>query len=102
MHSVWRKIVVAGLVILGEGTFASESSHRSDDSHEAYGDTVELSQPTFLDDTVTRWQPSLVGANTIRPDINPGYLTFVAVTVPVSALLNYHSFNPRAPPVPAS
>jgi hypothetical protein len=102
MHRVWTRIVVAGLVILGEGAFASESNQRSDDRYEANGNAVQLSQPTVLDDAGSRGTPSLAGAYAIHPDINPAYQTFTAVTVPLSELLNYHPFNPRAPPLPAN
>jgi hypothetical protein len=102
MHRVWTKIVVAGLIILGEGAFASESNQHSDDSYEASGNAVRLSQPVVLDDAVSRWIPSLAGAHTIQPCINPTYQVFVAVTVPVPNPPKYHPFNPSAPPVPAS
>jgi len=99
LHRVWKKIVVVGLIILGEGAFASERNERSDDTYEANGNAVQLSQPTVLDNAGSKWQPSLSGANTIRTDINLTYQTFAVVTTPVSDLLKYHSFNPRAPPV---
>jgi len=102
MHRVWTKIVVAGLIILGDGSFASEINERCDDRYESNGKAVQLSLPAVLDDIGSRWQPSLAGANTIRPDINLTYQVFAVVTVPVSDLLKYHPFSPRAPPVPAS
>jgi len=102
MHRVWKKIVVAGLIILGDGAFASESNERGDDRYESYGNAVQLSLPAVLDDIGSRWQSSLAGANTIRPDINLTYQVFAVVTVLVSDLLKYHPFSPRAPPVPAS
>ena len=102
MHRVWSKIVVAGLIILGEGAFASECNQCSDGRYEASGNAVQLSQPAVLNDTGSKWEPSLAGANTIQPDINLTHQIFAAATVPVSGLLTYHPFNPRAPPVPAN
>jgi hypothetical protein len=102
MHRVWEKIFVAGLIILGENAFASESNGCGDDRYKANDNAVQLSQPTVLDDIGSRWQLSLACANTIQPDINQTYLAFAVVTLPVSDLLKYHPFNPRAPPVPAS
>jgi hypothetical protein len=33
MHRVWTKIVVAGLIILGDGSFASEINDSSNNKH---------------------------------------------------------------------
>jgi hypothetical protein len=101
MHRVWTKIVVASLIVLGDGVFASEIKERGDDRYEASGNVVQLSLPEVLDDIGYRWQPSLAGSNTIRLDIYLTYQSFAVVTVPVSDLLKYHPFSPRAPPVPA-
>lgn len=102
MHRVWKKVVIAGLIILGEGAIASESNQRSDDSYETNSNAVQLAQPVVLDDTGSMWKPSPAGANTIQPDISLTHQTFAAETALVSDLLKYHSFNPRAPPVPAN
>jgi hypothetical protein len=102
MHRVWTKIVVAGLIILGEGAFASDNNQRSNDWYEANGNAVQLSQPTVPDDAGSRWQRSLAGTNRIQTDINLTYQIFAALTAPTSDQLKYHSFNPRAPPVPAN
>lgn len=102
MRSIWKKIVVACLVILGEGAFSSESNQRIDDNYEVNSKAVQLSQPSVLDDAGSRWKPSLAGTNTIRPYINKTYQTFAVVTVPVTGLHKYQPLNPRAPPVPAS
>lgn len=102
MHRVWLKIFVAGLIILGEDAFASESNQRIDSECEASGNAVQLTQPIALDVTGSRWQSPLAGTNTIWSDFKLTYQTFVVVVIPVSNLLKYHPFNPRAPPVPAS
>ena len=102
MHRVWTKIFVAGLIILGEGAFASESNQRIDSKYEASGNAVQLSQPIALDVTESRWYSPLAGANTVWSDIKLTNQTFAVVTIPVSDLLKYNPFNPRAPPVPAS
>lgn len=102
MHRVWAKFVVASLIILGEGAFAFENVQRSDDSYEPNGNAVQLSQPIVQEDGGPGWTSSLISPCTVHPDINPEYQTVTAVTVTVSALLGYHPFNPRAPPVPAS
>jgi len=102
MHHIWTKIVVAGLIMLGEGVFASESCQRNDGRYEANSETLQLSPPVGLDEVGSRWKSSPAGTNKLQTDINPTYQIFAAVTVPVSDLLKYHSFNPRAPPVPAS
>lgn len=102
IRSVWIKSVVASLIILGEGAFAFENAQRSDDSYEANGNAVQLSQPIVQEDGAPGWTSSLTSPCTIHPDINLEYQIFTAVTVTVSALLRYHPFNPRAPPVPAS
>jgi len=102
MHRFITKIVVAGLLILGEGAFASESNGRGDDRCETNGDAVQRSQPEFQNDIWPIWQASLAAAYTIRTEIDPACQTFAPVTVPVSNLQKHHPFNPRAPPVPAS
>jgi hypothetical protein len=50
MHRVWTKIVVASLIVLGDGVFASEIKERGDDRYEASGNVVQLSLPEVLDD----------------------------------------------------
>ena len=102
MFRVWSKIVVASLVILGVDVFASDSKQRIDQSYEAGGNAVQRSLPAVLDDFGYRWNPSEAGTYTIRPDINPACRDFVIVTPPVTGLLKYHLFSPRAPPFPAS
>lgn len=102
MHRVWAKIFIAGLIILGDGAFASASNQRNDCKYEASGDAVQLPQPTVLDVTESGWQPPQTGATRIRSDIKLSYQSYAVVTVPVSDLLKYHPFNPRAPPLPAS
>lgn len=101
MQSIWTKIVLAGLIILGDSAFASECSQCGDDCHEANGNTVQLLQPAALDDAGPGWKPPLALANSILTDINLAYKPFPAVNVQLTALHKFHSFNPRAPPVPA-
>lgn len=102
MFRAWSKIVVTSLVILGVDVFASDNNQRIDESFEAASKAVQLSLPAVLDDIGSGWQPFLAGANTIQPNINLTYRAFSIVTVPLSVLLKYNPFSPRAPPVPAS
>jgi hypothetical protein len=102
MQSVWTKIVLAGLIILGDSSFASGSNQCGDDSHEANGNAVQLLQPAALDDAGPRWEPPLAGVNSIQTDINLAFKPFPAANLQLTALHKYHSFNPRAPPSPAN
>jgi len=100
-HRFWTKFVVAGLVVMGEGAFASESSERGNDRYESNGNAIQLSLPEVLDDAGSGPRPPMASANSTQPGINHSTQSFTAVTAPVSDLLKYHPFNPRAPPLPA-
>jgi hypothetical protein len=100
MQSVWTRIVLAGLIILGDSLFASESSQYSDDSHEA-GNAVQLLQAAGLDSAGPGWQPPVAGTNSLQTDSNLTFKPFPAINVQLITLHEFHSFDPRAPPVPA-
>jgi hypothetical protein len=100
IRRIWTKIVIAGLVILGEGAFASESNQRIDDRYEISANAVQLSQPADLDEAGTNSKPSLAAAKSIQPVSSLAYQSIAAVSVPVSGLIKHHPCNPRAPPVP--
>ena len=102
MHRAWAKIVVAGLFVLGEGTFASGYVERDDDRQAPNGSVVQQLQPTALDDTGSGGQLAPVDARAIRPGIDLTLQTYAVITATATELLKYHPFRPRAPPVPAS
>jgi hypothetical protein len=102
MYRVLTKFVVAALVILGDGLFASESSLRVDDCPVAHGGTILLSPPALQDDAGSGRQLPVCFAGEALPDIYQACQSSVLPAVPVPELLAYHPFNPRAPPVPAT
>ena len=102
MHHVWTKIVVAGLIILGEGAFASESSEFGDDWYEADRNIAQLSQSLVQNADESMWQPPpLACVDATRIQTGTACQTFAAASVLLLNQLRYHSFSPRAPPVPA-
>ena len=102
MHRLWAKIVVAGLIILGEGALASEISQRSDDRHENGENPALISQPVILDDSGSSCNPAFICIDGVRPQITLTHYKVAVAGVLTSDTFEYHPFNPRAPPVPAS
>lgn len=100
MFQIWTIIVVASLILLGDSALASEINHRSDAEAVASGTTVQVSQPESPDDSVSRWQPILTGANSIQTKVNNKYKTLAPVVRSIAYTSKYGIYNPRAPPVP--
>lgn len=102
MHRLWAKFVVAGLIILGEGAFASEISQRSDDRHENGENPALISQPVILDDSGSSCNTAPACIDGVRPQITLKHYKVAVASVFTSGSFEYNPFNPRAPPVPAS
>lgn len=102
MSRLWARIVVATLVILGEGALASEISQRSDDRHENGSNHAVISQEIILDDPGSSWNPSSACIDIVWPNASLTRFGIAVVSVFTSASIEYRPYNPRAPPVPAS
>lgn len=96
---IWTRIVVTSLLLLGDSAFASEINHRSDAEAAASGNTVQVSQPEYLDDIDSEWQPSFTGANSIHTNVSLRYQTLVPVDPSFTYTSIYKLYNPRAPPL---
>lgn len=93
--------MVASLLLLGDGAFASELNQRSDIEALANDITSQISQQTDPGNSGPEWQTVLMVANAILPLNDPENLTFAALAPTVSGTLKYSPSNPRAPPLPA-
>lgn len=102
MRRLWAKIVVASLVILGEGALAFEICQRSDDRHASGGNHAAVSQEIILDDPGSSGNPSSACIDIVWPKAGLARHKIVVASVLSSAPFEYRPCNPRAPPVPAS
>lgn len=103
MRRLWTKFVVASLIILGEGAFASEISQRTDDRHENVDNPAVISQSVIPADSASSYNPVASFCNDGgRPQITLTHYKAVVVSVLTSGSFEYNPFSPRAPPVPAS
>ena len=101
MHRLLEKLVIAALVILGEGVFASESTLRSDGSLEAGGITAQP-LPPLLDGSESPQDPDVQVSGAVSQDIDLPLKIQAVFNTHSYGLPGYHAFNPRAPPSPAS
>jgi len=102
MHRFLARLVMAALVILGEGVFASESTLRSDGSLEAGGINAQpLLQPP-LDGSESPQDPDVQASGAVSQDSDLPLKVQAVFNTHSYGLPAYHAFNPRAPPSPAS
>jgi len=101
MQRVWAKLVIASLIIMGEGVFASESKLRSDDSPEAGSITAQLLLLPPLDAGESWRYPDVQASCPVWRDSDLPCLVPAVITAPLIGSPRDHTFNPRAPPVPA-
>jgi len=102
MRRLWAKFVVASLIILGEGAFASEISQRSDERHENDANTAVISQDLFQDDYGLGLNPSSACIDIDWPKASLARLNVIIASVVSLDSSGNYPFNPRAPPIPAS
>ena len=97
-YQIWTRIVVAGLILLGDSAVASEISQRSDTEAVVSGSTVQISQPESLDDSDSIWLPLLMGAGSIQDKVTHRYLTSTTLAKANTNSSEYSLYNSRAPP----
>ena len=101
MQRVWAKLVIASLIILGDGVFASESTLRSDDSPEAGSITAQPLLLPHLDAGNPPQDPDMQESDPALPDSDITWLIPALPPAPLNGTSGHHAFNPRAPPISA-
>ncbi len=100
-HQIWTRVFVAGLILLGDGVYASEINN-NDDLDAVTGNSIfQIALPAVPDKGGTKWQAFIPGTNTTGTTYHPASPAISAVSHSVSATHTYHPSNPRAPPIPA-
>ena len=102
MHRVRAKLLIACLIVLGEGVFASENTQRSDASRETGSITAQLLLLPTLDASESWHEPDVQESGPVWPDSDLPWFISAVLAAPLGESPRYHAFNPRAPPVPAS
>jgi hypothetical protein len=102
MKSIWMKLFVTSLMLLGDYAYSSEFDNRFDIDIAASNNPAQSYQTTALNDDGAQWTPSQSGENTIRPRVHfvPQTTKTVIMRSPDCAR-KHTSINPRAPPLQA-
>jgi hypothetical protein len=102
MNSIWMKLFVTSLMLLGDYAYSSEFDNRFDIDIAVSNNPAQSYQSTALNDDSAHWAPSPAGDNAIRLRIRfvPQTIRTAITQFPETAH-KYTSLNPRAPPVQA-
>ena len=102
MHLIWTRVLVASLILLGDGAFASEITHSNDVETATNSSIFKVSLPTLLDDTGSDTHAIPPGVNTAKTAFNLTSQTNAAASHLVFNANKYNPINPRASPTPAN
>jgi hypothetical protein len=100
MNSIWMKLFVTSLMLLGDYAYSSEFDNRFDIDIAASNNTAQSYQSAALNDDGTQWAPSPADDHAMRQRIRfvPQTIKTDIARFPETAH-KYTSLNPRAPPV---
>ena len=97
-RQLWTRFIATGLILIGQGVFASEISQRSDTEVKIFLCDAQVSPAVLIENSDDEWQTTLTGAIPKKLGVNYKYLTFSSTTNSITQSLNYNRYNPRAPP----
>jgi len=98
-HQTWTSIVVASLIMLGDGALASQVYYRTGNELLANDQVAQILLPHCIDDFVSKWPRIHNGTNTSLVETIRIIPTYTSVDVLFTNTQKYHPINPRASPV---
>jgi len=96
---ILTRIVIAGLILLGDSAIASETNSRSEAEAVISGKIVQASHLESSDDTDSMWQPLFASASAIKNTTAHKFQLITTANLSKTHSFLYDLYHSRAPPV---
>jgi len=98
-HQIWTRIIIASLILLGDGALASEISQRSNVETIPGNNTALISYSDAIDNSDPTWHPLFTSSNFKHNRDIKKYQTLATLVGLNTSPTKYKLYHSRAPPV---